>query len=107
MYMAKPPLSADELCKAGMSVDEQKQHLECGQTWWEGPLFPLHHVWPMGFSWSSYIAQEEMLSVCQEPAYLKLSDRSISCSFKLSKFLHAKRGVILYTTKMWCKKLHF
>ena len=66
MYMAKPALSAAELCKAGMPVHEQQHHLEAGQTWCEGPLFPLHHVWPMGFSWSSYVAQEEMLSVCEE-----------------------------------------
>ncbi|CAE7362247.1 PDE9A [Symbiodinium pilosum] len=49
-----------------MTVDEQQQHMESGHAWRDGMLFPLHCVWPMGFSWSSYIAQEEMLSVCQD-----------------------------------------
>ncbi|CAE7733116.1 PDE9A [Symbiodinium sp. CCMP2592] len=66
LYMAKPPLSTAELREAGMTDKEQQLHLEEGQLWREGPLFPLHHVWPMGFSWSSYIAQEEMLHVCRE-----------------------------------------
>ena len=65
-FMAKPPVSTTELAQAGMPADEQRQYMEDGQAWREGLLFPLHHVWPMGFSWSSYIAQEEMLSVCQE-----------------------------------------
>ncbi|CAK9033355.1 unnamed protein product [Durusdinium trenchii] len=65
-YMAKPPISTVELVNAGMSVADQRQHMEDGHAWREGLLYPLHCVWPMGFSWSSYIAQEEMLSVCQD-----------------------------------------
>ena len=52
-----------------------------------GPLFPLHHVWPMGFSRSSYTAQEEMLSVCQEAgvpeASLMACDLETPASFEL------------------------
>ena len=65
-YMAKPPISTVELVNAGMSVADQRQHMEDGHAWREGLLYPLHCVWPMRFSWSSYIAQEEMLSVCQD-----------------------------------------
>ena len=86
-YMAKPPLSTEELKRAGMSVHEQQQHMEEGQVWREGMLFPLHHVWPMGFSWSSYIAQEEMLSVCQaagiEESSLLACDSTTPPSFGL------------------------
>ena len=64
--MAKPPISTVELVNAGISVADQRQHMEDGHAWREGLLYPLHCVWPMGFSWSSYIAQEEMLSVCQD-----------------------------------------
>ena len=86
-YMAKPPLSSDELACAGMPVEEQKQHIEPGQTWERGQLFPLHHVWPMGFSWSSFIAQEEMLNICQEAGLpedvLMACDSTTPQSFKL------------------------
>ena len=63
-YMAKPPISTDELVKAGMSCQEQLLYMETGHDWCEGQLFPVHHVWPMGFAWSSYIAQEVMLMIC-------------------------------------------
>ena len=42
-----------------------------------------------------------------ENVMLHIPDRSFACNFTRAKFLHAKRGIIFYTTKMWCKKLHF
>ena len=63
-YMAKPTVSTEELAAAGMPAAEQAIHLQAGESWKEGHYYPLHHVWPMGFSWSSYIAQEEMLDIC-------------------------------------------
>ena len=80
VFMAKPPLTTGELRNAGMPDEEQKRHLEQGQSWREGFLFPLHHVWPMGFSWSSYIAQEEMLHVCHEAGIAETALLACDCA---------------------------
>ncbi|CAE7714737.1 PDE9A [Symbiodinium sp. CCMP2592] len=87
-YMAKPPLTTEELERAGMPCEEQQFHMEAGQAWRAGSLFPLHHVWPMGFAWSSYIAQEEMLMVCDKAgipeASLLSCDSETPSSFRLA-----------------------
>lgn len=63
--MARPLVTSNELTEAGVGVAEQKAFLQPGETWEDGLLFPVSHVWLMGFSWSSYVAQEE--SACRLP----------------------------------------
>ena len=65
--MARPLVTSNELTEAGVGVAEQKAFLQPGETWEDGLLFPVSHVWPMGFSWSSYVAQEELLAACPLP----------------------------------------
>ncbi|CAE6932940.1 PDE9A [Symbiodinium sp. CCMP2592] len=65
--MARPPVTSAELeCMAGMDSLEQQKALEPGQTWREGWYYPVSRVWPMGFSWSSFVAQEELLGLCND-----------------------------------------
>ena len=63
--MARPPVTSNELTEARVGIAEQKAFLQPGETWEDGLLFPVSHVWLMGFSWSSYVAQEE--SACRLP----------------------------------------
>ncbi|CAE7309869.1 unnamed protein product, partial [Symbiodinium sp. KB8] len=78
-YMAKPAVSTTELVAAGMPSHEQARYLEDGQVWREGQYYPLHRVWPMGFSWSSYIAQEQMLDVCAKAGLAESSLLACDC----------------------------
>ncbi|CAE7858645.1 PDE9A [Symbiodinium necroappetens] len=79
LFMAKPAVSTDELVKAGMTCQEQLLYMEAGHDWQEGQLFPVHHVWPMGFAWSSYIAQEVMLMICSRAGIQETSLLACDC----------------------------
>ena len=65
--MARPPVTARELVReAGMSYAEIERFLELQTDASARWLYPVSRVWPMGFSWSSYVAQEKLLSVCAD-----------------------------------------
>ena len=65
-WMGRPPVSLEELEQyGGMSKSEVALHAQSAVDDAER-LFPVSHVWPMGFSWSSHIAQEVLLSCCRE-----------------------------------------
>jgi hypothetical protein len=64
--MGRPPIRARDLVGTGLLDLESIQRLaraakglSLGRL-----LYPCSRVWPMGFSWSSYIAQTSMLGVC-------------------------------------------
>ena len=66
-WMGRPPLRVRELIQhAGMSLDGvrkscKSEHQVFGHTL----VFPVSRCWPMGFSWSSCVAQATMLHICR------------------------------------------
>ncbi len=69
--MGRPPVRAALLADAGgFTLDELDTFL-CGpgQIQPRSLLYPRSCVWPMGFCWSSFIAQEVMLSVCTSAGF--------------------------------------
>ena len=64
-WFARPPVSIDMLLSSGLvSEDLVRRALNAGR---DGKLprraWPVSVVWPMGYSWSSFVAQEALLSV--------------------------------------------
>ncbi|CAE7271224.1 UVR8 [Symbiodinium sp. CCMP2592] len=64
-WMGRPPVTLDELRDVGgMNFEEVSGHLlpgeQCNQF-----LVPVSLTWPMGFAWSSYVAQEFLLDICR------------------------------------------
>ena len=67
-YFGQPPVTVEELVLGGMSIDEVREACQdvqrddiCGDCC----VYPVHAVWPMGFSWSSAVAQDTTLAVCK------------------------------------------
>ena len=64
-WFGQPPITVSDLMHHGMSLQEVEQCVG-------GPgcinvstkLFPVHVVWPMGFSWSSAVAQDTTIATC-------------------------------------------
>ena len=55
-WFGQPPVQGKELIAAGLShqeVQDFSSQTACGE---DSVLYPVHAVWPMGFSWSSAIA---------------------------------------------------
>lgn len=65
-WMARPPVSSEELAAAGVGVAEQKALLQPGEEWRSGLPLPISQGWPMGFIWSPFVAQEELLGLCHD-----------------------------------------
>ena len=66
-YFGQPAVTVKELVHAGMSVDdiwEACQDVQRGDLLGDFCVYPVHAVWPMGFSWSSAVAQDATLAVC-------------------------------------------
>ena len=66
-YFGQPPVSVKELLRAGMSMTEVWEACKdvAREDFCEDfCLYPVHAVWPMGFSWSSAVAQDTTLAVC-------------------------------------------
>lgn len=60
-WMGRPAVTLTELAIfGGIGVEEAKSFLEEGSGLREH-LHPVSKVWPMGFSWSSFVAQEKLL----------------------------------------------
>ena len=89
-WMARPPVTSKELAEAGMDVAEQKGYLQPDETWEDGLIFPVSHVWPMGFSWSSFVAQEELLALCHDSGLG--SDKVLSCDAPTPSDFHLVFG---------------
>lgn len=65
-FMGRPPVSRAELYEiGGLRQAEVDSFLETGSETRSSILFPVSRVWPMGFSWSSCVAQEKLLAICE------------------------------------------
>lgn len=66
-WFARPCVDPKQLCRWGhMEESELKEYLLEGDTWNPRRVWPCAATWPMGFAWSSYIAQEYLLDVTAE-----------------------------------------
>jgi hypothetical protein len=65
-YMGRPWITRAELAAGGVAHDEMNMYIEAGTDPMQEKLWPVSCVWCMGFSWSSFIAQETLLSVLQQ-----------------------------------------
>lgn len=66
-FMARPPVRVRELIEfGGMSEAELQQAVpQSHKLRLHELVYPVSSCWPMGFSWSSYVAQCTMLGVCR------------------------------------------
>ena len=65
--MGRPPVTLRELSEiGGMSAAEVAFFLEQGSEMSPECMFPVSKVWPMGVSWSSFVAQEMLLTCCAD-----------------------------------------
>ena len=65
VYMARPRIAIDELLDLGLALKDVDALMLTGNKP-AGPgewVFPVARTWPMGFSWSSYVAQETLLGI--------------------------------------------
>ena len=60
-YFGRPSVLRSELIAAGVSDEEL---ILFGAIGCSNSFVPCSQVWPMGFSWSSCVAQETLLSIC-------------------------------------------
>ena len=67
-WMGRPPLRVRELLEASdADRAELESYLRDGSRLPDHALvYPVSRVWPMGFSWSSFVAQSSMLAVCSK-----------------------------------------
>ena len=84
-YFGRPGLTLGDLIDTGhISMEELRLH--CRQN---VPLrsttfvYPVSSVWPMGYAWSSFIAQNCMLAVC--PAAMLTDEKCLSVDLPLAK----------------------
>ena len=66
-FMARPRVSVGELLEAGLTRREVELALCVGErpVTQSTQLHPLARSWPMGFSWSSFVAQETLLCIAE------------------------------------------
>ena len=65
-WMGRPAVSVLELCSIGeMTLPEVQSCILPGEPQTASAYNPVSLTWPMGLAWSSYIAQEFLLDVCQ------------------------------------------
>ena len=66
-WFGRPSISVKELLGTGLlTIRDIKRSLAGSESFCiDGVVFPVSVVWPMGFAWSSYLAQCTMLGVCQ------------------------------------------
>ena len=81
-WFGQPPVRVKELVDAGfslkdihgmcddVSLDDVKPNLQ---------LFPVHCTWPMGFSWSSAVAQDTTVATCVQAGIDEQSIISLDC----------------------------
>lgn len=65
-WFGRPPLRVADLIETGMvTMAQVSQHYSGKRFAKMGDIvYPTSIVFPMGFSWSSYVAQNTMLHVC-------------------------------------------
>jgi hypothetical protein len=66
-YFGRPHIFVSELLSAGLSFKCIEKHFVGSDLLSPGcKVYPVSRCWPMGFSWSSYIAQSVLLARCGE-----------------------------------------
>ena len=65
-FLGRPRVSGAELRSAGVSASELRSFLEPLESPDNVDFAPFSRVWPMGFSWSSTVAQHSLLKLCAE-----------------------------------------
>jgi hypothetical protein len=67
-FMGRPPVRVRELMQHGnLTASEVRSFCDHRGAIREHDLvYPRSCVWPMGFSWSSFVAQSQMLNVCRD-----------------------------------------
>ena len=81
-WFGQPPVSVKELAAAGLSYKEI--HGLCDDVPVDGvnrnlKLFPVHCTWPMGFSWSSAVAQDTTVATCIQAGISEQNIISLDC----------------------------
>jgi len=65
-HMGRPVVSLEDLrLHGGLSDVELQLALRCQSDALDGVFVPISLTWPMGFSWSSCVAQDVMLELCR------------------------------------------
>eukprot|EP00435_Cladocopium_sp_Y103_P008297 s2259_g2.t1 len=65
-WFGQPPVSVGELLSAGCSYEDVTAMCDDFGPFANGDeFFPVHTVWPMGFSWSSAVAQDNTVAICK------------------------------------------
>jgi len=65
-YLGRPPVRVQGLLDSGLMTlyDIRRSGPRLGHITPNAWVYPCSRVWPMGFSWSSYIAQSKMSALC-------------------------------------------
>jgi hypothetical protein len=66
-WFGQPPVQVHELLAEGLSLQQVLSfcdEVDAEQLGLHARLFPVHCIWPMGFSWSSAVAQDTTISMC-------------------------------------------
>lgn len=93
-WFGRPPLRVQDLVEAGFFTLSELQHhyIDKGRAELHDLVFPVSLVFPMGFSWSSFVAQSTMLQVCKSAGFAVdrvLADdapapKRVDCAFALA-----------------------
>ena len=64
-WFGQPPVTVEELLDAGLSFEHILDYKDGEDSLARRSVFfPVHTVWPMGFSWSSAVAQNTTVATC-------------------------------------------
>ena len=66
-FFGRPPVFAGELARrANISLDTLRSYVDTGgNVTPDTLLYPVSCCWPMGYSWSSFVAQSVLLAACE------------------------------------------
>ncbi|CAE7209507.1 unnamed protein product [Symbiodinium sp. CCMP2592] len=81
-WFGQPPVRVKDLVAAGLSFDEihgMCDDVPVGDVKSSLQLFPVHCTWPMGFSWSSAVAQDTTVATCMQAGISEHNIISLDC----------------------------
>ena len=105
-WFGQPPVQVGKLLENGLSLAEVRgfcDEMILSSITRSTVLYPVHVVWPMGFSWSSAVAQETTMAMCfkagiAEECILSLEDPPPAC-FDEVCFVATDDTVLVHTNK--------
>ncbi|CAE7542598.1 unnamed protein product [Symbiodinium natans] len=103
-FFGQPAVTAQELLDHGMTRDAiAKACDDSVSADVSGHLYPVHAVWPMGFAWSSAVAQDTTLAVCASAGIAEESILSLDHDVPVKQdelcFVATDDTVLLHTSK--------